>query len=369
MSKGNLNFFCKREQISDDDLVKIYYHYCEWLKLGFFKRKKENIHTSKLNELKLKYSLDERWDQLLNLINPKNGLPPINKENIDTYYLTKVEIERRNRKLEENKKKEKLREKWEIQKEERKKQKIINDQINKEKLDIKKSKFLDEFDKDRNGIIDIIEGDDDFIRLFRKHQKIIYDFDKSYINTLQRVSSYLKIKRENIQSIYSSIIVVNNNIEFEEQIGVLQNQIHSYKLLLFHSLNMITSIVECDYVTVSEIYESFDKLNIFNSNWENEISHKISDINNNLENINQNLKIINSGLKGLLHSIQKMEMNIINGLDSLSYVTQDGFSDLNSSLSRELQSIDSSIQSNNLLNTIQTYQLYKINKQTKGLIG
>ena len=64
-----------------------------------------------------------------------------------------------------------------------------------------------------------------------------------------------------------------------------------------------------------------------------------------------------------------MERNIVSGLNTLSYVTQDGFSDLNNSLSRELQSIDSSIQSNNLLNTIQTYQLYKINKQTKGLIG
>ena len=41
---------------------------------------------------------------------------------------------------------------------------------------------------------------------------------------------------------------------------------------------------------------------------------------------------------------------------------------LNNSLNRELQSINSSINTNNLLTGIQTYQLYKINKQTKGLI-
>ena len=70
-----------------------------------------------------------------------------------------------------------------------------------------------------------------------------------------------------------------------------------------------------------------------------------------------------------MYSINSMERNIVSGLNTLSYVTQDGFSDLNNSLSRELQSIDSSIQSNNLLNTIQTCQLYKINKQTRGLIG
>jgi len=53
----------------------------------------------------------------------------------------------------------------------------------------------------------------------------------------------------------------------------------------------------------------------------------------------------------------------------MSYVTQDGFSDLNNSLSRELQGINSSIDTNNLLTGIQTYQTYKINKNTKSLRG
>ena len=43
------------------------------------------------------------------------------------------------------------------------------------------------------------------------------------------------------------------------------------------------------------------------------------------------------------------------------------FADLDTSLTRELQSIDSSLQTNNLLTGIQTYQMYKINKNTKGL--
>jgi len=34
-----------------------------------------------------------------------------------------------------------------------------------------------------------------------------------------------------------------------------------------------------------------------------------------------------------------------------------------------LKSIDSSIKFNNLLTTVQTYQLYKVNKNTKGLKG
>ena len=60
-----------------------------------------------------------------------------------------------------------------------------------------------------------------------------------------------------------------------------------------------------------------------------------------------------------------MENNIIGELGYLSYVTQEGFSDLNNSVTRELNSIDSSIKFNNLLTGVQTYQMYKINKNTK----
>ena len=127
-----------------------------------------------------------------------------------------------------------------------------------------------------------------------------------------------------------------------------------YEVVLFHSLSLITSIVEDDLITVNEIYEEFDKLKMFKTDHEKEVSQKLSDIGD--------------GLSTLMYSINSMERNIVSGLNTLSYVTEEGFSDLNSSLSRELQSIDSSIQSNNLLTGIQTYQLYKINKQTKGLI-
>ena len=127
-----------------------------------------------------------------------------------------------------------------------------------------------------------------------------------------------------------------------------------FEVVLFHSLSLITSIVEDDLITVNEIYEEFDKLKMFKTDHEKEVSQKLSDIGD--------------GLSTLMYSINSMERNIVSGLNTLSYVTEEGFSDLNSSLSRELQSIDSSIQSNNLLTGIQTYQLYKINKQTKGLI-
>jgi chorismate synthase len=140
-----------------------------------------------------------------------------------------------------------------------------------------------------------------------------------------------------------------------DNVGLLKNLIHTYEIILFHSLNMITSILEKDRITFREIYEEFDKLKIFRSDYEREMTETLSEIK--------------LGINMLLNKVNSMERNIINGLNNLTYVTQDGFSNLNNSLSRELQSINSSIDTNNLLTGIQTYQLYKINKQTKGLLN
>jgi len=238
-------------------------------------------------------------------------------------------------------------------------EKKFNEELEKQNQELAlfnqfKTSILKEFDADRNGLIDVIEASDDFSILLKKYQTKIIQLDKGFIHKFIKVSNYLKTKRQNIQDIFKSIKRTKNNVELENQVGLLKNQIHAYELLLFHSLNMITSIVEEDLIVFYEIYESFDKLNMFNSNWENEVSQKLSNIG--------------KGLNDLLFSIDSMERNIVSSLNELSYVSQEGFSNLNISVTRELQSIDSSIKFNNLLTGISTYQLYKINKQTKGLL-
>lgn len=231
----------------------------------------------------------------------------------------------------------------------------IKGRLNKIKtnFDGLKDTWIIEFDTDGNGIVDAIEGGDDFMKLFRKHQLIIKEFDINYINHLVKVSNYLKTKQEIIQEIFNEILKSKNESQLEENIGFLKNQIHTYEQLIFHSITMIISIVEGDLITLNEIFEEFDKLKIFKSDHQKEVSRKLSDIVD--------------GLNQLLYSLNNMERNIVSGLNQLSYVTQEGFSDLNQSVSRELQSIQSSIDINNLLTGIQTYQIYKINKNTKGL--
>jgi hypothetical protein len=221
------------------------------------------------------------------------------------------------------------------------------------KLSINQLSILNELDKDNNGEIDLIEND--FNKLFTKNQKRVMEIDKNYIHQFVKVSNFIKTKKQNTQKIFKSIRDTSTQEELEERVNLLKNQIHSYELLVFHSINMIGALVSEDLITFYEIYESFDKLGMFNSNWENEVSAKLTSIGDKLDD--------------LMYSIYNMEQNIVSELSHLSYVTQESFEDLNRSVTSQLKEVESSINTNNLLTGIQTYQLYKINKNTKGLIS
>ena len=135
------------------------------------------------------------------------------------------------------------------------------------------------------------------------YPKEIKDIDKSHIHKFVKLSNYLKKRRENIQSIFSALLTEDETLTKIELFGVLKNQIHNYEVLTVHSINMIISLVEGKDIIFYEIYESFDKLNVFNSNWENELSEKLTDIETNLTR----------GLKEIMYSIQEMEISIGNG--------------------------------------------------------
>jgi hypothetical protein len=228
----------------------------------------------------------------------------------------------------------------------------IQDKLNlkKSKLEVLQTSFLNTLDKDGNGEVDLVDVES-FNKLLNKNQNIIINVDKSYIQKFVKISMYLKTKKLNTQKIFDSIKETQNEIELNELVNLLKNQIHTYELLVFHSISMITSLVESDLITFYEIYECFDQFGVFNSNWENEVSNKLSDIGD--------------GIKELMYSIYKMENNIVNSIDNLTYTTQESFKELTNSVEKQLSSIDSSIKFNNLLTGIQTYQMYKINQNTK----
>lgn len=230
---------------------------------------------------------------------------------------------------------------------------LKNEEIRIEKLSQNQLIILTQLDANNDGEVDLIEND--FNKLFSKNQKRVMDMDKNYIHQFVKVSNFIKTKKQNTQKIFESIRDTSSQEELEERVHLLKNQIHAYELLVFHSINMIGALVSEDLITFYEIYESFDKLGMFNSNWENEVSEKLTNIGDKLDD--------------LMYSIYNMEQNIVSELSHLSYVTQESFEDLNRSVTSQLKEVESSINTNNLLTGIQAYQLYKINKNTKGLRG
>ena len=216
-----------------------------------------------------------------------------------------------------------------------------------------KTNVLSKLDKDSNGTIDIIEEKNDFNLILKKHQKIVIEkgkeFNQNYTHQFIKVGNYIKQKRSNLQLIFDSIKDEKNNWKLNEYVDVLENEIHSYNLLLINSLNLIISLIEDDQITFYDIYEKFDKLNIYNSNWENELSQKLTNIS--------------TDLQGLMNEIRDVGDRIVSSIEDLSYMTEES----TKMLDNRLGEIDSSIKTNNLLSLIQTYQTYKINKNTRSL--
>ncbi len=221
------------------------------------------------------------------------------------------------------------------------------------KLKNSQNDILSKLDKNNKGEVNLIQND--FKKLLSKNQKQIIQVDKNYVHQFVKISNFINTKKINTQKIFESIRDTSSQEDLEERVALLKNQIHSYELLVFHSINMISALVSEDLITFYEIYESFDKLGMFNSNWENEVSEKLTNIGDKLND--------------LMYSIYNMEQNIVSELSHLSYVTQESFKDLNSSVTSQLREVESSINTNNLLTGIQAYQLYKINKNTKSLRG
>jgi hypothetical protein len=210
-----------------------------------------------------------------------------------------------------------------------------------------KVKVLDELDKDNNGQLDFIEGGDDYLPLLKKHQSKIIEIDRTYIQQFIKVSNYLTQKKQNLQVIFERLKDSVNQSQLDELGEILKQEIHTYNIILLNSLHMINSLVEDDLITFYDIYEKFDKLNMFTSNWENQVTEKLDEVNLNLVELMKELRDVGD--------------RIVGSIDNLSYITEESTRQLSS----KMEEIDSTLKVGNLINVIQTYQMYKVNKNTK----
>ena len=125
----------------------------------------------------------------------------------------------------------------------------------------------------------------------------------------------------------------------------INNQIETMYFYNSMAFAMAIAFIDNKRIRYFEIYSAFDKLGVFDSSWQKNVAAKLGSIDIRLANLNNQMTDLNDNFIKLAESSEDIakEMKI-------------GFEGMNSRLA-----------TNNLLTAITTYQVYKINKNTKGL--
>ena len=105
-------------------------------------------------------------------------------------------------------------------------------------------------------------------------------------------------------------------------------------------------------ITFYEIYEMFDSLDIFNSKWERDLTNNLLNLNEKISNVSKSLGTINHTNQILVSGISKLSYNI---------------NSMKNSVNKQLEDVNSSLNFNNLLTVVNTYQLHSQNKKLSKL--
>ncbi|MGB2043578.1 MAG: hypothetical protein ACPH4O_07925 [Flavobacteriaceae bacterium] len=194
-----------------------------------------------------------------------------------------------------------------------------------------------------------------------KEKEFQTNFIQDFIRTLNFIDENIK-NSKNLNLRFQGRIErkTYESTEFIEQLNKLIESenifITTNSSILFGLVDMIRSIIYDDRVRFYQIYEKFDKMRIFNSQYQN-------DVLNSLNSINDNLVELNSNIETLTNTIDNLGKELISSIRELKFE----LSYLNDTVSSQLQNISTKLDVNNLLNVVQTYQLWRINSNTKSI--
>lgn len=233
----------------------------------------------------------------------------------------------------------------------------------KQEVKVKVEKTYTQLDKNGNNVLDVTETNG-YVELLNQMKDELQEKGEEHVHDFIKLKKFTQEKRENLNSLFKILKTVETHRDFNFYVNVLKNEIYIYQKFVFHSMSMITLLIEGDKFSFFEIYELFDELNVFDLKWERDLSEKLNTINT---SINESSKLIEGSLKEINNSIYSHSIEMNKKLDKLTYTTENSIKTLTNSMNTRLKSINSSIDTNNLLTLINTYQVYKINKNTKSL--
>ena len=233
---------------------------------------------------------------------------------------------------------------------------------------------------------DLVENPSKIKQLIISNQNKIVESDKRYVLDFLKIDKFLNIKH---QQIIKSLETINNDVKVFKTIdnltALIIEQVNSYNIVYYYSLNMLVGLLEGDYVVFYELYEEFDELGIFKNKFEKDLTTSLTDIKeelktmkvdiirkltiieNQLGKVIKGINQINQNLNEVVNGLINIEESISNGFNSLNHTLDSNFNDLNTNLSNGLENLNSTVAFGNMINAISAYQLYKVNKNTKSL--
>ena len=176
------------------------------------------------------------------------------------------------------------------------------------------------------------------------------------------VNSTLKVEASKMPVFVNEgfrVVVTEEQLDKEYEAFVVRFQMLNKVAAL--GLLMAESLRNEDRLLYSKLYNSLDKLGMFESNWEKKMDQKLQVVNDNLESLSVSLD-------GLMNTIQGMEDNITSAIDDLSWEMSDAFSNMESAMDEKIQDVKSDVNSvkgsvgiGNMITAYNAYQLNNIN--------
>ena len=193
------------------------------------------------------------------------------------------------------------------------------------------------------------------VKIVEIYSNILKNLPKSLIGNNDKITrDFIRVenKLKDREQIINQII---NQFKSIQDLGILDKvnyqieiQNSQFEHLVFISCEMIKSYEIEDKLTFFRIYETLDKLDFFNSNWETSL---VSELNNMNEKLDQVIKKLND-----------IERSIVVSIQGLNDELGSRFDELNSTISTQLKEIDNSLMLGNWINLVNTIQTYKLRK-------
>jgi hypothetical protein len=228
---------------------------------------------------------------------------------------------------------------------------------------------------DSHGGVKMIGND--FKKLLLVHEDEIVAIDqnsgKNFFHDFVKISRYIDYKGEILNNLYNEIDEIKSKISFslsgEQNLdlhvnslrksdndtkiveNLLRNQIEIREQIIFHAINMAISFLNKKMFVYHDIYEMFDKIGIFNTAWQNDVTEKINSIGSKLDKLQV--------------AIETLDWTMKDGFRSMSYVFQESITGMEETINDELNNINSNLRFNNILTAIQAYDTNKIMKSMK----